>query len=148
MTVKERLNDDLRAAIRAGDESGKSALRMALASIRNAEIQSRGDLDDAGVQQVLAREAKQRRESIAEFKKGGRSDLVSREQAELDRLLEYLPAQLTTEELEGIARRVITDLGASGQSDKGKVMPVLMKELAGRADGRLASQVVDQLLAG
>jgi hypothetical protein len=148
MTLKERLNDDLRAAMRAQDETGKRALRMALASIRNAEIEHRGTLDDAAVQQILAKEAKQRRESIAEFEKGGRDDLVSREQAELDRLLEYLPSQLSTEEVEALARRVIVDVGAAGRSDKGKVMPVLMKELAGRSDGRLASQVVDQLLAG
>jgi uncharacterized protein len=146
-TLKQRLNDDLRAAMLAGDESRKSTLRLALSAIHNAEIADRGELDDAGIEKVLAREAKQRRESIEEFQKGGRDDLVAVEKAELDTLLDYLPQQLDEAEVETTARRIISESGAAGPADKGKVMPQLMKELAGRADGRLVNEVVTRLLA-
>ncbi|MEX2237853.1 MAG: GatB/YqeY domain-containing protein [Dehalococcoidia bacterium] len=147
MSLKERLNSDLRDAMRGGDTTRRSALRMALSAVRNAEIEKRSELDDPGVQQVLAKEVKQRRESIAEFEKGGRKDLVDQEQAEIDALAGYLPVQLDEREVEEIARAVITEIGAAGPGDKGKVMSPLIKKLAGRADGRLANEVVTRLLS-
>jgi uncharacterized protein len=146
MELKERLNEDLREAMRAKDEIRKSAIRMALSAIRYAEIARGESLDDAGVQQVLAKEVKQRRESIEEFKKGGRTDLVDKEQAEIEALTPYLPEQIDEAAVKAMAQRIISETGATTASDKGRVMPLLMKEISGRADGRLANEVVTRLL--
>lgn len=132
--------------MRAGDERRKSALRMALAAIKNAEIEARHELDDEGVITVLSREVKQRRESIEEFRKGRRDDLVAKEQAELEVILKYLPVQLSRDEIAEVARRIIQETNASGPRDKGKVMPVIMAELRGKADGREVNEVVTLLL--
>jgi uncharacterized protein YqeY len=147
MELKERLNIDLREAMRAHDEIRKSAIRMALSAIRYAEIARSEPLDDAGVLQVLAKEVKQRRESIEEFKKGGRADLVEKEQAEIAALTPYLPEQVDEQTVRSVAERIITETGASSPSDKGRVMPLLMKELAGRTDGRMANDIVTSLLS-
>ncbi|MPZ22104.1 MAG: GatB/YqeY domain-containing protein [Dehalococcoidia bacterium] len=147
MAIVERLNEELRIAMRAGDEARKTAFRMALSAIRNAEIAGGGKLDDEGALRVLSKEVKQRRESIDAFKKGGRADLVDREQAEIAALVPYLPQQLRESDVERMARAIIAETGAAGPQDRGKVMPLLMKSLAGRADGRLANQVVTRLLS-
>jgi uncharacterized protein YqeY len=147
MTLKERLNDDLREALRSRDETRKGTIRMALSSVHNAEIAAGNPLDDAGVTAVLAREVKQRRESIEEFKKGNRQDLVDKEQAEIDVLMPYLPQQLSRDEIVEAARKVIAQVGAAGPRDKGKVMPVIMAELRGKADGSEINAVVTELLA-
>ncbi|HXH21842.1 MAG TPA: GatB/YqeY domain-containing protein [Dehalococcoidia bacterium] len=148
MSIKETMNRDLREALRARDETRKSTLRMALSAVHNAEIAAGGPLDDAGVMAVLAREVKQRRESIEEFRKGNRQDLVDREQAEIDVLMGYLPQQLSREEIVAEARKIIEQVGASGPRDKGKVMPVLMAQLRGKADGAEVNAVVTELLGG
>lgn len=147
-TLKERIQADLHDAMRAHDEIRKTALRMLTAAVRNAEIEVRRDLDDAGVLAVIQKQAKQRRESIAEFRKGGREDLVAKEEGELVWLEGYLPQQAPREEVEAAARRVVAEAGASGPRDIGKVMPRLMQEFAGRADGKLVSDVVKDLLTG
>jgi uncharacterized protein YqeY len=148
MSLKERFNSDLREALRSGDEHRKSALRMVLAALHNAEIEAKGELDEGAVLGVLAKEVKQRRESIEEFRKGGREDLVAREEAQLAFIQPYLPQQMTREEIIEAARGVIAEVGASGPADKGKVMPVLINKLRGRADGREINAVVTELLAG
>ncbi len=147
MSLKERLNSDLRDAMRSGDEHRKSALRLALAALHNAEIEAGGELDESAILGVLAKEAKQRRESIDEFRKGDREDLVAREQAQLAVIEPYLPQQMTREEIAEAARAVIAEVGARGAGDKGKVMPVLINQLRGRADGRDINAVVTELLA-
>lgn len=147
-TLKERLQADLADALRSKDEVRKAALRMVLAAIRNAEIEQQRPLDDAGVIAVLQKQAKLRRESIAEFERGGRADLVEKERAELALIERYLPQQATPEQIEQAARRVIAETGASGPRDLGKVMPILMKEFAGRADGRQVNEIVRRLLGG
>ena len=134
--------------MRSGEEHRKSALRLALAALHNAEIEAGGELDDGAVLSVLAKEAKQRRESIEEFRKGNRDDLVAREQAQLAVIEPYLPQQMTREEIAEAARAVIAEVGARGAGDKGKVMPVLVSRLRGRADGREINAVVTELLAG
>ena len=147
MALKEKLNNDLREALRARDENRKTTIRLALSAVHNAEIAAGSPLDDAGVTGVLAREAKQRRESIEEFRKGGRQDLVDKEQAELELLIAYLPQQLSRDEIVAEARKVIEQVGASGPRDKGKVMPVIMAQLRGKADGAEVNAVVTELLA-
>jgi len=147
MTLKEQLAADLRDALRAGDERRKGTIRMVTAAIRNAEIASGRELDDTGVLQVLQREVKQRRDSIEEFRKGNRQDLVDRETGEIEVLQAYLPQQLTREQVATEARLVIAETGAAGPGDKNKVMPVLIKRLAGKAEGRTINEVVTELLA-
>ena len=132
--------------MRANAETRKSTLRMLLAAVKNADIEARAQLDDAGIMAVIQKQAKQRRESIAEFEKANRSDLVDREAAELVILEEYLPRQATREDVEAAARAVIAEVGAAGPRDLGKVMPVLTRQFAGTADGRLISEIVRALL--
>lgn len=146
--LKERIQGDLADAIRARAETRKSALRMLIAAIKNTEIEARRPLDDDGVVAVIQKQVKQRRESIVEFEKGRRPDLVAKEQAEIEVLEVYLPAQASREEIEAAARRVVAETGAAGPRDVGKVMPALMKEFAGRADGRAVNEVVRGLLGG
>ena len=148
MSLKERLNNDLKDALRRGEEQRKAALRMALAALHNAEIEAGGELDESAVLGVLAKEAKQRRESIEEFRKGRREDLVAREEAQLAFIEQYLPQQMTRDEIAEAARAVIAQVGAHGPGDKGKVMPVLVNQLRGRADGREINAVVTELLTG
>jgi len=148
MSLKERLNSDLKEALRSGDEHRKAALRMVLAALHNAEIEARAELDDGAILGVMAKEVKQRRESIEEFRKGRREDLVAREEAQLAVIQQYLPQQMTREEIIEAAHNVIAEVGASGPGDKGKVMPVLINQLRGRADGREINAIVTELLAG
>jgi uncharacterized protein YqeY len=144
--LKDRIQEDLHAAMRAGDETRKSTLRMLSAAVHNAEIDARRPLDEAGVLAVVQKQAKQRRESIVEFEKGKRADLAAKEQAELEVLQAYLPAEASRDEIERAAREVIAETGASGPRDIGRVMPVLVQKFAGRADGRAISEVVRALL--
>ena len=145
-TLRERIQSELHEAMRAHDETRKSTLRMLTAAVRNADIEARSQLDDSGIMTVVQKQAKQRRESILEFQKASRDDLVQKEAAELLILEEYLPRQATREELETAARAVIAETGASGPRDIGKVMPVLTKQFAGLADGRAINEVVRALL--
>lgn len=147
MSIEEQFAADLKDAMRARDERRRSVLRMTLAALRNAEIAAGHGLDDAEAMGVLAKEAKRRRESIEEFRKAGRDDLVEKETAELALLSPYLPQQLSREEIQAAARQIVQETGASGLKDIGKVMPVLMQQFQGRADGREVSEVVRELLA-
>jgi len=147
MSLKERLANDLKDAIRQGDEARKSAIRMSTWAIKNAEVEKGEALSDADVLGLLSKEVKRRRESIREFEKAGRQDLVAKEKAELEVLQSYLPPQMSRQEIAQAAREVIGEVGASGPGDKGKVMPVLIKRLAGRAEGREINEVVTELLA-
>jgi uncharacterized protein YqeY len=157
MALKDQLSEQLRQAMRSGDALRRDVLRGVLTAISNAEIARvnvkdesarRQDLTDADVLDVLQKQAKQRRESIEEFRKGGRQDLVDRETAELAILEAYLPQQLSREDVAAEVRRVIAETGASSPADKGKVMPQAIARLKGRADGRLINEVVTELLAG
>ncbi|MBI4496912.1 MAG: GatB/YqeY domain-containing protein [Chloroflexi bacterium] len=149
MSLQEKLAADLKEAMRTGDETRKSALRLVRAAIKNAEV-ARGAgtvLDDAGVQEVIARQVRERRESIAEFLKGNRPELAAQEEAQLQVLLGYLPQQLSRAEIVAEAHQVIAEVGARGPADKGRVMPVIIGRLRGRADGRVVNEVVTELLA-
>ncbi len=148
MNLEQRIAEDLKDALRAGDENRKRTLRMVRAALKNAAIEARGELDDEAVLAVLQRQARQRRESISAFERGGRADLVAAEKAELAVIEPYLPRQLTPEEIEAAARRQIEALGASGPQDLGRVMRPLIEEMSGRADGRVVSEIVRRLLNG
>ena len=147
MPLKDQLSSDLRDSLRGQNEVRKGTIRLILSAIHNAEIAAGKPLDDAGVNTVLAREARQRRESIEEFGKAGRSDLVAKESAELEVVLQYLPPQLSRPEIEAAVRPVIARIGAKGPADKGKVMGPIMAELRGKADGSLINEVVTELLS-
>ena len=146
--LQEKLMDDLKASMKSGNKQRKLTISLVRASIKNAEIAKQKTLDDAGVIDVIAKEARQRRESIAEFKKGNRPDLVAKEEAELAVLLEYLPQQISREEIIAAARQVITEVGAQGPGDKGKVMQKLMPQLKGKAEGGTINEIVTGLLSG
>ena len=165
MSLKDQINDDLRAAMRAGDELRKTTLRGLLSAVRVAEdaaVKAKveaGELVDEAkrvvvefvdedVIQVIRRQLKQRQDSIEQFEKAGRQDLAAKEQAEAAVLQGYLPQQMSREAITAEGRAVIAETGASGPQDKGKVMPALMKRLAGKADGREINAVVTELLAG
>lgn len=148
MTLRERLDEDLKAAMKAHDALKVSVIRLARSEIRNMEIAKGAPLIEDDVLQVLGREVKRRREAIEQFQKGGRADLVDKETAELQLLSEYLPQQLSEAEIVGIAQEVISELHAASKADKGRVMSVLMQRVRGRADGKLVSETVDRLLEG
>ena len=147
MTFIERLNDDLRQAMKQKDDKRRSTLRMVLASIKNTEIAKQKQLDDADVLSVLAKEAKQRRESIESFKQGNRPDLAAGEEEELAIITEYLPSQLTRDELVDMVKKAIAETGATGPRDKGKVMSMLVPQTKGRAEGKDVSDIVTELLS-
>jgi uncharacterized protein YqeY len=155
MNLKDQLNADLRDAMRAGEDVRKSTLRMLITAVRNAEIPPEGsgatasriDLDDEGVLNVVRKEVKQRRDSIDLYNQASRSDLAAKEEAEVAVLAAYLPQQMSRPEIEAVARSIIERLGASGPADKGKVMPAVMAELRGKAEGRDINAVVSELLS-
>lgn len=147
MTLKDRLDEDQKAALRSGEQLRLSVLRLLRSAIHYAEVDRGSPLDNDGVMAVLIKQAKQRRESIEEFRKGNRPDLADKEAAELAVLQEYLPSQASREEVEAIARQVISEVGARGKQDLGKVMPLVIAKLRGKSDGRVISQVVQELLS-
>lgn len=151
MGLSEQLASDLKDAMRARDEVRKRAIRSVIAAIKEAgtQLDSAGQrvaLEEKDMLAILAKQARQRQESIIEYRKGGREDLVAEEQAELTILEEYLPKQLERDEIEAEARQAIEEVGATGRQDMGKVMRLLMERLRGRADGKVVNQVVTELL--
>ena len=148
MSLQQRLTADLKQAMKQGDDSRRSLIRLVLAGVKNAEIDKGAALDDSEVIDVISRQAKRHRESIAEFGKGNRQDLVAQEEAELAIILEYLPQQMSREEIVEAARSAIEQVGARGLGDKGKVMSQLMPQLKNRAQGREINEVVSELLVG
>ena len=145
--LKQKLTDDLKQAIKSGDKVKRSALRLLIAAINNAEIARQTTLADTDILGIISKEVRQRQESIEAFKQGNRPDLVAQEEAELAVLQEYLPPQMTREEIVEAAHRIIEEVGAQGPGDKGKVMSKLIAQLKGRADGREINTVVTELLA-
>jgi uncharacterized protein YqeY len=145
--LKQKLTDDLRQAMKTGDKIKRSAIRMVLASIQNAEIARQAALEKGDILGIIAKEVRQRKESIEAFKQGDRQELVAQEEAELAVLTEYLPQQMTRLEVTDAARKVIEEVGAQGPADKRKVMPKLIAQLKGRADGREINAIVTELLA-
>lgn len=146
--LREKLTADLKEAMKDGDKTRLWVIRMLRARIQNAEIAQQNTLDDPDVLGLIVKEAKERRESIAEFKKGNRPHLVAKEEAELAILVQYLPQQISRDEVVAAARQVIAEVSTKGPGDKGKVMPKLIAQLKGKAEGREINEVVTQLLKG
>ena len=144
--LKQKLADDLKQAMRDGDKVKRSAIRLAMAAIKNAEIARQAALEDGDVLGVIAKEIRQRKESIEAFKQGDRQELAAIEEAEMAVLEQYLPQQMSRDEITAEARRVIEEVGAESIRDKGKVMSPLIARLKGKADGREINEVVTELL--
>ena len=148
MTLKSRINDDLKSAMRTGDARRRDALRLLLAAVKQREVDERKELGDADVVGVIERMIKQRRESIAQFEKGGRQDLAQNERFENDLLQTYMPQALSDAEIAAAVAEAIAQAGAKAPSDMGKVMGALKSKLAGRADMSKVSALVKSRLAG
>ena len=147
MGTTEQIDTDLKQALRSGDKLRVNTLRGLKSAIKYAEIEAGGELDEQQVVGVIAKQAKQRRDSIAEFEKAGRTDLVEQEAAELAVIEQYLPAQMSEAEIRAKAQDVISELGVSDMKGMGLVMKQLMPKLQGQADGKVVSDVVRQLLS-
>ena len=148
MTLKERINDDMKAAMRAGETAKRDAIRLLLSAIKQKEVDERIVLDDATVVAVIDKMLKQRRDSIAQFEAAGRTDLVDAERLEADLLASYMPAGLSADEIVAVVVAAVSATGAAGPGDMGKVMAVLKPQLAGRADMTEVSKQVKAQLAG
>ena len=146
MSLKEQLRADMAAAMREGDTVRRDTLRLVLAAVKQAEVDEQVTLDDGAVQAVLAKQAKQRRESIADYEKAGRPELAAQEAAEVLLIESYLPQMMSREEVEAIAAEVIAESGVTDVKGMGQVMGRLMPRFKGRADGRLVNEVVRDLL--
>lgn len=146
MALADQIDQDLAAALKAGENERLSVLRLIKTALKYQQIQSGQELSDADVMKVLQREAKQRRDSIKQYTDGGREDLAQDEQRELAIIEQYLPQQMSQDELAKIVDRAVTETGASGPAQMGVVIGTVMKEVAGRADGAAVSALVKQRL--
>ncbi len=147
MICEDKIRGDLKEALKQHNSVRVSTLRLLLSNIKNAEIAQQQPLDEDKVLDVIVKEVNRHRESIEAFKQGNRNDLVAQEEEELSILTEYLPKQMTREEIMAVAQQVIQAVGAQGIRDKGKIMSQLMPQLKGKASGREISNVVSELIA-
>ena len=148
MSLKDRINDDVKTAMRAGDTRRRDALRLLTAALKQREVDERKDLTDADVVAVIDKMIKQRREAIAQFEKGGRQDLAEKEQFEIAAFQSYMPQALSDAEIDAAIAEVLAATGAKAPSDMGKVMGALKGKLAGKADMTKVSALVKAKLAG
>lgn len=146
MSLKDRINDDMKAAMRARETGRLGTIRLLLAAIKQREVDERVTLDDAGITAVIDKMIKQRKDSIGQFEAAGRTDLVEQESAELAVLTAYMPAQLSDAEVAEQVQAAVAETGAAGPQDMGKVMAVLKGKLAGRADMTAVSALVKAAL--
>jgi uncharacterized protein YqeY len=147
MSTKGRLQEDMKNAMRAGDKARLGVIRLALAAIKQVEVDDRTTLDDAAIQGLLQKMVKQRRESIEQFRAGGREDLVSQEEAEIQVITHYLPEPLTPDALARIVDDVVTETGASAMKDMGRVMAAIKARAAGGVDMSAVSALVKERLS-
>ena len=147
MSLKARVNDDMKAAMRARETDRLGTIRLLLAAIKQREVDERVELDDAAVTAVIDKMIKQRKDSISQFEQAGRDDLVAKEKAEVDVLVAYMPAQLSNAEVAAEVQKAVAEAGATGPQDMGKVMGLVKARLAGRADMTAVSGLVKAALA-
>ena len=148
MALREKLDEDLKSAMRAKDSLRMNTVRALKSAVKYREIELMKPLDDGGILGVMATEIKRRRDSVEQYRAGNRADLADKEEAEIKILQEFLPQQLTREEVEARVAEAITRVGAQGPKDMGAVMKALLPEVQGRADGKVVSELVKQRLAG
>ena len=148
MTLRSRLEEDLRAAMRGREAARRDTIRYVRSEVQKAEKAEQRDFDDEDILRVLGRQAAQRRESIEAFVKGGRRDLVDKEEAELKIILEYLPEQMSEEQITEAVQAAIEEVGASGPQHMGKLMGRVMPQVRGKADGRAVNEIARRLLSG
>ncbi|MBS4536883.1 GatB/YqeY domain-containing protein [Clostridium sp. D2Q-11] len=141
MSLKVKLMDDLKQSMKNREKLRKDSITMIRSAIKQKEVDERIELDDAAILDIIAKQVKQKRDSINEFKKGNRDDLVEQTQQEIDILIEYLPPQLSEEELEVIVKAAIDEVGASSMKDMGKIMGKVMPQIKGKADGSLVNKI-------
>jgi uncharacterized protein len=146
-TIRQRLEEDLKTAMRNGDTTARDAIRYILAAVKNAEIDARGTSTEANLDNALRRLGKQLTDSIEQFKAAGRDDLAEREAAQFAVLTRYLPPELSDDELDAIVAEAIAETGATSRRDMGRVMPIAMARVDGRADGRRVSAAVTNALS-
>ena len=144
--LQQKLTDDLKQSMKGGDTLKRYVIRLVMAAIKNAEIAKQKALEDGDILGIIAKEIRQRKESIEAFKQGDRPELVANEEAEMAVLEAYMPAQMSRDEIVAEAQQVIKEVGAESIRDKGKVMPQLIAKLKGKADGREINEVVTELL--
>ena len=147
MTLKERLADDLKSAMKEKNVIRKNVVQMVRAAVLQFEKDNKVTLDDGGVLEVIAKQLKQRKDSLPDYEKSGRDDLIADLKAEMDVLMDYLPKQLTREELEVIVKEIIEETQAASIKDMGKVMACAKAKTVGRADGRMINEVAKALLS-
>lgn len=148
MSLKEQMQNDLKTAMREGQTDKRDALRLLLAAIKQVEVDSGKTLDDNGVTDLLMKQVKQRRESIADYEKGGRTELAQKELGEVTVIEQYLPQMMSREEIEGIVAAAITQLNITSNKEMGRLMSHIMPLVKGKADGRLVNEVAKAKLAG
>ena len=146
MSLKDKLKDDLKSAMKDKDAVRKNVVQLIKAGVLQVEKDKQITLDDEGVLDVIAKQLKQRRDSLPDYEKSGREDLVAQLKREMELLMEYLPAQLTREELEAIVKEAVTETGAQSVKDMGKVMAAVMPKTKGRADGKEINAIARELL--
>lgn len=146
MSLMELLTADMKAAMKQGEKARLSVIRLVRGAVRQAEIDGKKTLNDDEIINVIAKEVKMRRDSIEEFERGKRADLVEKTKAEIDILTPYLPDPLSPDEVKQIAEKAVAEVGAATAKDMGKVMRVLMPRIKGRADGKLVNEIIRSLL--
>ena len=146
MSLKEKLKEDLKSSMKNKDTIRKSVITLVRAAIKQIEVDQRVELDDVAVMDIISKQLKQRNDSLAEFEKAGREDLIEETKSEIQVLKEYLPQQLSEEELEKIVIETIAEVGATSMKDMGKIMAIIKPKTAGRADGRKINELVKKNL--
>jgi uncharacterized protein YqeY len=146
MSLKEQLLEELKNAMKEKDSVKKNTVQMARAAILQVEKDNRITLDDDGIIDVIAKEVKKRRDVLPDYEKSGRQDLIDSLKAEIDVLLQYLPQQLSEEELEAIVRKAVQDTGAASAKDMGRIMQAVMPQVKGRADGKMINAMVKKII--
>ena len=144
--IKEKLNDDMKVALKAGEKLRLSVIRMLMSELKNERIAQGADLDETAERKVLASYAKKRKEAMDAARAGGRQDIAAREQTELDITMSYLPRQLSDDELRAVVKKHVETAGVSGPQAFGAVMKLVMADVGGQADGKLISSLVRELL--
>lgn len=146
MSLKEQLLEDMKNAMKDKDAIKKSTVQMARAAILQVEKDNRITLDDDGILEIIAKEVKKRRDVLPDYEKSGRQDLIDNLKAEIDVLLQYLPQQLTEEELEVIVRQAVQETGATSAKDMGRIMQIVMPQVKGRADGKMINGIAKKII--